>query len=243
MQARRRVASTAAGGCPRCTSRCTRRSTGSTGACRSTAPTRNWRDSTATPGDARSPVRGLLACRARPGRRSRGHRRRVRHHGGAAGDAWGFGPVAPRRRGARSVELAARRAAVVTRVPALRLTAPARGASVAGLQADLGGIAKGYAVDLAARGARCAGRRSTTWSRPAARCSRAASTAKASRGASAIERPDAAPQRAAPRRAADGPGDGDLGRLPQLLRARGRRYSHEIDPAHAAAGRPRPLPR
>jgi hypothetical protein len=96
---------------------------------------------------------------------------------------WGFGP-APRGSVPQGEEIRTIRARTGHR--ALRLDGARRLAAKgrADLELDLGGIAKGYGVDLAAAALDAAGA-STTWSRPVARCARAASMPMASPGASA----------------------------------------------------------
>ncbi len=145
---------------------------------------------------------------------------------------WGFGVNKQRRvPAAEQVARSGRRStgARWTSMPSNRTASK----GLQGLQVDLGGIAKGYGVDVVAGVAGCARsralhdrsrRRGAHEGRE--RCRRA--LADRNRGA----RCDAAAR--PPHRPAVGTGDGDLRRLPHLLRAGGRRYSHEIDPTTAA---------
>lgn len=146
--------------------------------------------------------------------------------------AWGFGP--DRRRAVPAADdVAARRAAIDYR--GLRLDPQARTATKAhaGLQADLGGIAKGYGVDLAARAIEAngvgdymieVGGEVRTRGRNAA--------GQAWR--IGIEEPDATPPRARTVASLSGQSMATSGDYRIYFEHAGRRYSHEIDPRTAA---------
>ncbi len=147
-------------------------------------------------------------------------------------DTWGFGP--PQGRTTRGVPPLARvqrlRPAVDYR--ALRLDAAARTATKLreGLRADLGGIAKGYGVDLAARALEAGGVRDYMLE---------AGGEVRVRGRHAdgrpwrigIERPDAWPPRAHYVVPLAGGAMATSGDYRIYFEQGGKRYSHEIDPA------------
>jgi len=87
----------------------------------------------------------------------------------------------------------------------------------AGLRADLSGIAKGFGVDQAARALDALGI-AITWSRPEARFARATQR-RGTFVADCHRAPGRDAATRASRRSAVGPIDGDVGRLPDLLRA------------------------
>jgi len=147
-------------------------------------------------------------------------------------NAWGFG--AEKRQGLPSAdEIRGRRAAVDWR--SLRLDPERRTATKAdaALQADLGGIAKGYGVDLAARAIEAAG---------IERYMIEAGGEVRTRGSNAqdgpwrigIEEPDAVPQRARVVVPLSGRAMATSGDYRNYVEHGGRRYSHEIDPRSAA---------
>ncbi|MFN3565576.1 MAG: FAD:protein FMN transferase [Burkholderiaceae bacterium] len=147
-------------------------------------------------------------------------------------DAWGFGP--PQREKARTVpplaRVQAQRPAVGYR--ALRLDEATRSATKLreGLRADLGGIAKGYGVDCAARALEANGVRDYMIE---------AGGEVRVRGRRAdgapwrigIERPDAWPPRAHYVVPLAGGAMATSGDYRIYFEQDGRRYSHEIDPA------------
>jgi thiamine biosynthesis lipoprotein len=146
--------------------------------------------------------------------------------------AWGFGPQ-KRREVPAAGELQAGRAAVDYR--SLRLDPRSRTAAKAhgGLQADLGGIAKGYGVDLAARAIEAfgvehymieVGGEVRTLGRNAA----------GQPWQIGIEEPDALPQRARLVVPLSGRAMATSGDYRIYFEQAGRRYSHEIDPRSAA---------
>ena len=147
-------------------------------------------------------------------------------------DAWGFGPQ-KRREVPAPGEVQSRRAAVDWR--SLRLDPHGRTATKAhgGLQADLGGIAKGYGVDLAARAIEALGVEDymiEVGGEVRTRGRNAAGQA----WRIGIEEPDAVPQRSrrvVPLRDRAMATSGDY-RI--YFEQAGRRYSHEIDPRTAA---------
>jgi len=147
-------------------------------------------------------------------------------------NAWGFGPE--QRHGVPpGDELQARRTAIGYR--GLRLVPEHRTAVKAhtDLQADLGGIAKGYGVDLAARALDAAG---------AEHYMIEAGGEVRTRGVNAggqswrigIEQPDALPQRARLIVPLSGKAMATSGDYRNYFEADGRRYSHEIDPRTGA---------
>lgn len=146
--------------------------------------------------------------------------------------AWGFGP-GPRRGIPDHAALRARQAAVGYR--ALHLHAGARTAikEAAALQVDLGGIAKGYGVDRAARALDALG---------FDRYLIEAGGEVRVRGTNArgvpwrvgIERPDAVPQRAYAVLPLTGGAVATSGDYRRYFVQDGRRFSHAIDPAQGA---------
>ena len=147
-------------------------------------------------------------------------------------DAWGFGVEKRREVPAPSV-LAARRASVDYRGLRLDARAGTVTKAAAGVQADLGGIAKGFAVDLAARALEARG---------IGHYMVEAGGEVRTRGLNAsgepwrigIERPDATPQRAHFVIPLSGRAMATSGDYRIFYEHQGRRYSHEIDPASAA---------
>jgi thiamine biosynthesis lipoprotein len=147
-------------------------------------------------------------------------------------DAWGFGP-AKRREVPAAGDVQARRAAVDYR--SLRLDPQHRTATKAhaGLQADLGGIAKGYGVDRAARAIEASGIEDYMIE---------VGGEVRTRGRNAggqpwqigIEEPDAVPQRARAVVPLSGRAMATSGDYRIYFEQGGRRYSHEIDPRTAA---------
>lgn len=146
--------------------------------------------------------------------------------------AWGFGPE-KRREVPAGDELHHRRAAVDYR--SLRLEPRSRTATKAHatLQADLGGIAKGYGVDLAAQAIEAAGIEHYMIE---------VGGEVRTRGRNAlgqawrigIEEPDAVPQRARLVVPLSGRAMATSGDYRIYFEQGGRRYSHEIDPRTAA---------
>ncbi len=146
--------------------------------------------------------------------------------------AWGFGPD-KRRRVPQAALVDAQRASVDYR--ALQLDAGAHSARKGrgDLQADLGGIAKGYGVDLAARALDALG---------IERYMLELGGEVRTRGANAegrpwqigIERPDAWPPRAHYVLPLSGPAMATSGDYRIFFEQEGRRYSHEIDPRSGA---------
>jgi thiamine biosynthesis lipoprotein len=146
--------------------------------------------------------------------------------------SWGFG--ADRRRGVPpGAALDARRQAVGYRRLHLHAATGTAVKEAAALQVDLGGIAKGYAVDRAARALDALG---------FDRYLIEAGGEVRVRGANAhgvpwrvgIERPDAVPQRAAFVLPLSGGAVATSGDYRNYFVHEGRRYSHAIDPARAA---------
>ncbi len=146
--------------------------------------------------------------------------------------AWGFGParhtVVP-----AAEQVAARRAAVGWR--GLRLNAGQRTASKshAGLQADLGGIAKGHGVDLAALALESAGMENYMIEVGGEVRTRGRN-AQGRAWQIGIEEPDAMPQRARSVVPLSGQSLATSGDYRIYFEHAGRRYSHEIDPRTAA---------
>ena len=146
--------------------------------------------------------------------------------------AWGFGPD-PRREVPAAQRLQAGRAALGH--AGLRLDAARRTATKLqpALQADLGGIAKGYGVDLAARALDAQG---------IAHYMVEVGGEVRTRGRNAsgqawqigIEEPDAMPQRARRVVPMSGGAMATSGDYRNYFEQGGRRYSHEIDPRTAA---------
>lgn len=147
-------------------------------------------------------------------------------------DAWGFGP-AKRREAPPAGDVKAQRAAIDYR--SLRLDPEHQTATKAHaqLQADLGGIAKGYGVDLAARTLdangvehymiELGGEVRTRGRNAAGRAWRIG-----------IEEPDAVPQRPRTVVPLSGRAMATSGDYRIYFEHAGRRYSHEIDPRTAA---------
>lgn len=147
-------------------------------------------------------------------------------------DAWGFGPR-KRREVPSTSALRAGRAAVDYR--SLRLDPQHRTATKAhdGLQADLGGIAKGYGVDLAAQAIESLGVEHymiEVGGEVRARGRNAAGQP----WQIGIEEPDAMPQRARKVVPLSGRAMATSGDYRIYFEQAGRRYSHEIDPRTAA---------
>jgi thiamine biosynthesis lipoprotein len=147
-------------------------------------------------------------------------------------DAWGFG-AEKRREVPPADEVQARRRVIDWR--GLRLDPKHRAAvkAHAGLQADLGGIAKGYGVDLAARAIEAAdvehymievGGEVRTRGR----------NGQGQAWRIGIEEPDAVPQRARAVVPLSGRAVATSGDYRIYFEQGGRRYSHEIDPRTAA---------
>jgi thiamine biosynthesis lipoprotein len=147
-------------------------------------------------------------------------------------DAWGFGPQ-KRREVPAAGELQARRAAVDYR--SLRLDPQHRSATKAhaGLQADLGGIAKGYGVDLAARALEAGGVEDYMIEVGGEVRTRGRNAARQA-WRIGIEEPDALPQRARTVVPLSGSAMATSGDYRIYFEQAGRRYSHEIDPRTAA---------
>ena len=145
---------------------------------------------------------------------------------------WGFGP-APRSAVPQAEEIRTIRARIGH--PALQLDGARRIATKrrADLELDLGGIAKGYGVDLAARALDAAG---------AEHYMVEAGGEVRTRGVNAqgqpwrigIEQPDAMPQRARLVVPLSGRAMATSGDYRNFFEANGRRYSHEIDPRTGA---------
>jgi len=147
-------------------------------------------------------------------------------------NAWGFG--AEKRRGVPPAdEIRGRRAAVDWR--SLSLDPQRRSASKAdaALQADLGGIAKGYGVDLAARAIEAAGIEHYMIEAGGEVRTRGRN-AKGEPWRIGIEEPDAVPPRARRVVPLSGRAMATSGDYRNYFEQDGRRYSHEIDPRSAA---------
>jgi thiamine biosynthesis lipoprotein len=147
-------------------------------------------------------------------------------------DAWGFGPdkrsVVP-----AAEQLQLQRAAIGWRGLHLdTLQGTARKAH-AGLQADLGGIAKGHGVDLAALALE-AGGIEHYMVEVGGEVRTRGSNAQGRAWQIGIEQPDAVPQRARSVVPLSGRAMATSGDYRQYFEHAGRRYSHEIDP-HTAA--------
>ena len=147
-------------------------------------------------------------------------------------NAWGFGPQ-KRREVPATGELQAGRAAVDYR--GLRLDAQHRTATKAhdGLQADLGGIAKGYGVDLAARAIEALGVEDYMIEVGGEVRTRGRN-AQGQPWRIGIEEPDAVPRRARRVVPLAGRAMATSGDYRIYFEQAGRRYSHEIDPRTAA---------
>jgi thiamine biosynthesis lipoprotein len=147
-------------------------------------------------------------------------------------DAWGFGPQ-KRRELPAAGEVQARRAAVDYR--SLRLDPQHRTATKAhgGLQADLGGIAKGYGVDRAARAIEAAGI-GDYMIEVGGEVRTLGRNAAGQPWQIGIEEPDAVPQRARRVVPLAGRAMATSGDYRIYFEHGGRRYSHEIDPRTAA---------
>lgn len=147
-------------------------------------------------------------------------------------DAWGFGP-AKRREVPAAGDVQARRAAVDYR--SLRLDPQHRTATKAhaGLQADLGGIAKGYGVDRAARAIEASGVEDYMVEVGGEVRTRGRNAA-GQPWQIGIEEPDAVPQRARAVVSLSGRAMATSGDYRIYFEQGGRRYSHEIDPRTAA---------
>lgn len=147
-------------------------------------------------------------------------------------DAWGFG--AEKRRQVPPVEeVRLRRSAIDWR--GLRLDPEHRTAAKAhdGLQADLGGIAKGYGVDLAANAIEAAGIEHYMIEVGGEVRTRGGN-AQGQAWRIGIEEPDAVPQRARTVVPLSGRAMATSGDYRIYFEQAGRRYSHEIDPRTAA---------
>lgn len=146
-------------------------------------------------------------------------------------DAWGFGPQ-KRREVPAAGEVQARRAAVGYR--GLRLDAQHRTATKvhAELQADLGGIAKGYGVDRAARAIEALGIEDYMIEVGGEVRTRGRNVA-GQPWQIGIEEPDAMPQRARRVVPLAGRAMATSGDYRIYFEQAGRRYSHEIDPRSA----------
>jgi thiamine biosynthesis lipoprotein len=147
-------------------------------------------------------------------------------------DAWGFGP-SKRREVPAADAVQSGRAAVDYR--SLRLDAQQRTASKAHgmLQADLGGIAKGYGVDLAARAIEALGLEDYMIEVGGEVRTRGRNAA-GQPWQIGIEEPDAVPQRARRVVPLSGRAMATSGDYRIYFEQAGRRYSHEIDPRSAA---------
>jgi len=147
-------------------------------------------------------------------------------------DAWGFGPQ-KRREVPAADAVQAGRAAVDYR--SLRLDAQQRTATKAhaALQADLGGIAKGYGVDLAARAIEALGLEDYMIEVGGEVRTRGRNAA-GQPWQIGIEEPDAVPQRARKVVPLAGRAMATSGDYRIYFEQAGRRYSHEIDPRSAA---------
>ena len=147
-------------------------------------------------------------------------------------DAWGFG-VAKRSVVPPAGELRARRAAVDYR--GLRLDPQHRTATRehAALQVDLGGIAKGFGVDLAAQAIEAAGVENYMIEVGGEVRTRGRN-AQGQTWRIGIEEPDAVPQRARAVVPLGGRAMATSGDYRIYFEHAGRRYSHEIDPRTAA---------
>jgi thiamine biosynthesis lipoprotein len=146
--------------------------------------------------------------------------------------AWGFGPERRRRVPAEN-EVRAQLAAIDYR--GLRLDPLQRTAAKAhpALQADLGGIAKGYGVDLAARAIEAAGI-DDYMIEVGGEVRTRGRNAQGSAWRIGIEEPDAVPQRARTVVPLSGRAMATSGDYRIYFELGGRRYSHEIDPRTAA---------
>jgi thiamine biosynthesis lipoprotein len=147
-------------------------------------------------------------------------------------DAWGFG-AEKRRVVPAATEVQARRSAIDWR--GLALDPGRRTATKAqpGLQADLGGIAKGYGVDLAARAIESAGVEHYMIEVGGEVRTRGRN-AEGRAWRIGIEEPDAVPQRARVVVPLSGRAMATSGDYRIYFEHGGRRYSHEIDPRTAA---------
>ncbi len=147
-------------------------------------------------------------------------------------DAWGFGPL-KRREVPAEGEVQARRASVDWR--SLRLDPQQRTATKAhaGLQADLGGIAKGYGVDLAALAIEALGVEDYMIEVGGEVRTRGRN-AQGQAWRIGIEEPEAEPQRSRRVVPLSGRAMATSGDYRIYFEQAGRRYSHEIDPRTAA---------
>jgi thiamine biosynthesis lipoprotein len=147
-------------------------------------------------------------------------------------NAWGFG-AEKRRQVPPAAEIQERRGAIDWR--GLRLDPGRRTAVKAhdGLQADLGGIAKGYGVDLAASAIEAAGLEHYMIEVGGEVRTRGRN-AQGQAWRIGIEEPDAMPQRARAVVPLSGRAMATSGDYRIYFEHAGRRYSHEIDPRTAA---------
>jgi thiamine biosynthesis lipoprotein len=147
-------------------------------------------------------------------------------------NAWGFG-AEKRRQVPTAAEIQERRGAIDWR--GLRLDPERRTAVKAhdGLQADLGGIAKGYGVDLAASAIEAAGLEHYMIEVGGEVRTRG-HNAQGQAWRIGIEEPDAMPQRARAVVPLSGRAMATSGDYRIYFEQAGRRYSHEIDPRTAA---------
>lgn len=147
-------------------------------------------------------------------------------------ETWGFG-VEKRRRVPAAAEVIARRALVDWRAIALDPVHRTATKRLGGLQADLGGIAKGYGVDVVAKALDDLG-----IAHYMIEVGGEVRTRGVNAGASAwqigIEQPDAMPPRARHIVSLSGRAMATSGDYRIFFEHGGRRYSHEIDPATGA---------
>ena len=162
----------------------------------------------------------------------RRHRRRVRHHRRAGRRRMG---LRPGQRAARRRRRRGRGARGARRLADARRSTRAARHGGQGAARTCAPTCRASPRATPSTGPRARSTRSaspTTWSRPAARSARAGAMPRAGRGRSRSSAPTPMPQRAASHRAAVRPVDGDLRRLPDLLRAATAGATrHEIDPA------------
>ncbi|HEX4943614.1 MAG TPA: FAD:protein FMN transferase [Usitatibacteraceae bacterium] len=144
-------------------------------------------------------------------------------------DAWGFGPSKAQRIPA-AAELAAMASRIDWRAIAIDRGAGTLAKSRDGVRADLSGIAKGYGVDLAARGLDALGVADYLVEAGGELRARGRN-ADAKPWRIGIERPDAVPQQPLLVVPLDGLSMATSGDYRIYFEQGGRRYSHEIDPA------------
>lgn len=146
--------------------------------------------------------------------------------------AWGFGPekrqVVP-----AAEQVRAGQAAVGFRSLRLDAASGTAAKATAGLEVDLGGIAKGYGLDLAARAIEASGIEHYMIE-VGGEVLASGHNATGKPWRIGIEEPDAVPQRARLVVPLDGKAMATSGDYRIYFEAQGRRYSHEIDPRTAA---------